>query len=209
MSIKEPFKQTIIDDVSYVCPSWENMGEMTFLLAQEIIKSGQKFDRLVALAKGGWTWSRTLVDYLEIENMSSTRLKSYAGGVNSNGKVKVIQPLADSVDGERILLFDDVADSGNTLVKAKEYLELLGSKEVSTATLCFKPRSCFRPDYYAFFTKSWVVFPHDTHEFIKLSSIKWLAEGVLKKEIRFRFKEIGLPMNQVDYFLTKSGILLK
>ena len=201
MTIKEPFKQTIVDDVSHVCPTWNEMGEMVFLLAQEIIKSGKKFDRLVALAKGGWTWSRTLVDYLEIENISSTRIKSYTGGINSNGEVKIIQPLTDRVDGERILLFDDVVDSGNTLVKAKEYLEFLGAKEVTTATLCFKPRSCFCPDYYAFSTASWVVFPHEFHEFIKLSFKKWSAEGVSKKEMKSRFKKIGLPMNQVDYFL--------
>ena len=40
------------DEVSYVSPSWEQMGEFTFNLAKEIIESGEKFDRVVALAKG-------------------------------------------------------------------------------------------------------------------------------------------------------------
>jgi uncharacterized protein len=204
----EPFKQTKIDGISYTCPTWDQMGEMSFSLAEEIIESGKEFDRVVALAKGGWTWARTLVDNLGMENMSSTKLKSY-DGVNSNSQVRVLQPLVDKVDEERILIFDDVADSGKTLVKAEEYLKILGAKEVSIATLCSKPRSCVDPDYYAFSTESWVIFPHEIREFINESLTNWSKIGIPEKEIRSRFEEIGLPMEQVDYFITRSGIVIK
>ena len=61
--------QKNIDGVDYICPNWDQMGELTFSLAQKILNSGQKFDRIVALAKGGWTWARTLVDYLGISQI--------------------------------------------------------------------------------------------------------------------------------------------
>ena len=153
--MKDPtaLKEINFDNISYVAPSWDQMGDLTFLLAKKILDSGKSFDRVVALAKGGWTWARAIVDLLEVPQLSSTRLKSYCN-VNECGQVKVTQPLSDSVDGENVLIFDDVVDSGETLIKAKEYLSLLGAKTVTTAALCYKPRSKFVPDFYAFNTTS-------------------------------------------------------
>lgn len=190
-----------IDKVKYSCPSWDQMGELAFLLSQKILDSNQKFDRVVALAKGGWTWARTLVDYLGVSQLSSTRLKSYSG-INQCSQVKVIQPLADSVDGENILIFDDVVDSGETIAKAKEYLCLLGAKSVYTASLCYKPRSKFVPDFYAFSTTSWVVFPHEYREFISQAKKQWSDQNISAKDIENRLISLNLPKDQISYFLS-------
>jgi hypothetical protein len=179
------------------------MGDFTFSLAQKITASGKKFDRLVALAKGGWTWSRTLVDYLDIPNLSSTRLKSYTDVNKNSEKIDVIQPLADRITGERILIFDDVADSGRTLDFAKKYMESLGAKSVTIATLCSKPRSICTPDYCAFTTTSWVIFPHEYREFIEQAVKSWCTNKVNSKECRSRLLEIGIPDKQIDHFLPK------
>jgi len=195
-------KEINFDNISYVAPTWDQMGDLTFLLAKKILDSGQSFDRVVALAKGGWTWARTIVDLLEVPQLSSTRLKSYCN-VNECGQVKVTQPLSDSVDGENVLIFDDVVDSGETLIKAKEYLSLLGAKTVTTAALCYKPRSKFIPDFYAFTTTSWVVFPHEYREFITQCQKQWSAKNISQPEIKSRLLAIGVPENQIDYFLGK------
>lgn len=202
--MKDPtvLKENIFDNISYVAPTWDQMGDLTFLLAKKILDSGQSFDRVVALAKGGWTWARTIVDLLQVPQLSSTRLKSYCN-VNECGQVKVTQPLSDSVDGENVLIFDDVVDSGETLIKAKEYLSLLGAKTVTTASLCYKPRSKFVPDFYAFTTTSWVVFPHEYREFITQCQKQWSAKNISQSEIKSRLLAIGVPENQVDYFLDK------
>lgn len=196
------FKETNFDGVSYICPTWEQMGETTFSLAKQIIESGRQFDRIIALAKGGWTWARALADFLQITKLSSTRLKSY-DGVNECSQVKVLQPLSDSIDGERILIFDDVVDSGETIAKAKEYMTILGAKEISTAALCFKPRSKFVPEFYAFSSKSWVIFPHECREFIDQTKTKWLDKNLSSEEIKSRLKTIGIPSDLVDYFVSK------
>jgi len=191
-----------IDGVNYVCPTWDQMGEFTFLLSKKILKSNIKIDRIVALAKGGWTWARTLIDYLGVSQLSSTRLKSYSG-INESSQIKVIQPLSDSVDNESVLIFDDVVDSGETITRAKEYLSLLGAKKVYTASLCYKPRSKFIPDFSAFTTTSWVVFPHEYREFISQVQQQWSSKNVSLAEIKVRLKNIGLPQNQINFFLSK------
>lgn len=199
MNNRESLREVTYGGINYVCPSWEQMGEYTFNLAKEINESGRNFDRVVALAKGGWTWSRTMVDLLKIDKLSSTRLKSYEG-VNESGRVKVLQPLSDPIDGEKILIFDEVIDSGETIIKAKEYVEILGGREVAVAALCYKPRSKIVPEFYAFSTDAWVVFPHERREFIDERWEKWLGENVPAEMIKSRLLNIGLPKNQVEYF---------
>jgi hypoxanthine phosphoribosyltransferase len=201
-------KETKFDGISYVCPTWDEMGEMSFRLSKKIIESKNEFDSVVALAKGGWTWARTTVDNLAIENLFSIRVKSY-NGVNSNGKVELKQPLVESVNGKKVLIYDDVADSGETLKFTKDYIIASGAKEVMTATLCSKPRSSIIPDFYGFETEAWVVFPHEKREFIEGSCSNWSSNGIKNGEMRSRFKKIGLPMNQVDYFMSRAGFEIK
>jgi hypothetical protein len=59
----------------------------------------------------------------------------------------------------RVLVMDDVADTGLTLVAAKNFLKRAGAAEVRTAALAYKPRSKFVPDYTLFCTDQWIVFP--------------------------------------------------
>lgn len=179
------------------------MGDFTFNLSKEIIDSGKEFDRVVALAKGGWTWARTLADYLNIDHLSSVRIKSYTG-VNEAGKPRIVQPLTDQIHNEKVLIFDEVVDSGETLKKALDYLSMMGADEIKTASLCYKPRSKIKPDFYAFKTDAWVIFPHEIREFIEISSSNWRGKGVSEKQIRKRLDKLGIPDQQVKYFLDQT-----
>lgn len=190
------------DGISYVSPTWEQMGEYTFRLAKEILDSGEKFDRVVALAKGGWTWARTLMDYLGIDEISSVRFKSYQG-INEASEPQLVQPLTDSIHGQNILLFDEVIDTGTTIKKASEYLKLMGAKKITTASLCYKPHSCIKPSFYAFDTIAWVIFPHEIRETIEALYPKWKSNRIKDEEIRKRLDKIGIPDAQVKYFLHK------
>lgn len=190
------------DGISYVSPTWNQLGEYTFRLARQIIDSGEEFDRVVALAKGGWTWARALVDYLGIDKISSVRFKSYQG-IREAVEPQIIQPLADPINGENVLLFDEVIETGETIKKASEYSRIMGVKSLKIATLCYKPHSCIIPDYFAFTTSAWVIFPHEIREFIETSAHKWQSSGVSIQEIKKRLDEIGIPDDQVEFFLNK------
>lgn len=192
------------DGISYLSPTWEQMGEYTFRLATQIIDSGEKFDRVVALAKGGWTWARTLMDYLGVDEISSVRFKTYQGiGLEQVSEPQLIQPLTDSIHGQKILLFDEVIETGATIGRATEYLKLMGAKKITTASLCYKPHSKIKPDFYSFTTRVWVIFPHEIRETIEELYPKWKSCGITDAEIRKRLDKIGIPDAQVKYFLDK------
>ena len=196
---KFQLKQTTYDGTSYICPTWDQMGVYNFELAKKIIASGQTFDRIIALAKGGWTWTRDMADALQVPELSSIRIKSYTG-VNEAGEPKITQPLTDHIHGERILLFDEVIDSGLTIQKAKEHIIEKGAAKVQVATLCYKPRSVIQPDFFAFSSESWVVFPHEMREFVEGSKNTWQAKGVSIAEVKKRLQIIGVPLDQIEFY---------
>jgi hypothetical protein len=66
--------------------------------------------------------------------------------------------------GKKVLLVDDIADSGRSLAVAKDYITKKGAKEVRTATLHYKPESASKPDYFVVTTTAWVVYPWERHE---------------------------------------------
>jgi len=192
-------REITYDTIPYVCPSWEEMGTYTFELAKQILASGEHFDRVVALAKGGWTWTRTLVDYLGIDAISSIGIKSYSG-VNEASEPQITQPLTDAINGKRVLIFDEVVQRGKSVQLAKKYLEAMGA-EVKIATLCTKPETSILPDFSAFTTEAWVVFPHEVREFIEQSFHRWTAHGIPMNEVISRLEHIGLPKEQILFFV--------
>lgn len=199
------FKTAEFDGVKYVAPSWQEMGELVFELFKKIEVSGKKFDRVVALAKGGWTWARTLVDYLKIEELDSVRIKFYFGIEEKVNDPKIVVPLSVKVGGENVLVFDDVADSGKTLRVAKEHLLDEGAKEVEFATLFYKSESEIEPEFWGYKTDAWIVFPHEIREFIDETQKKWSEKGLAKGEIVNRYKSLGLSDKQIEYFVGKNG----
>ena len=189
------------DKVSYTAPTWEEMGEYCFSLARQIIKSGEKFDRLVTLAKGGWTWSRTMADYLRFKNVASVHIELYADFVKKTKSPVLLQALPVTVRKEKILLFDDISDTGETTAFAKKYLQMSGAESIKLATLFYKPWSITKPDFFVCQTKSWLILPHEVREAVDHIGGPWLKRGISKEEVLNRLKKIGLSREQIEYFL--------
>lgn len=195
------FEEFEFSGTKFIAPSFGDLDQLTFDLAKEIIESGQKYDRLVVLAKGGWTFARALCDYLSMHIASSIQLISY-DGMKKLGEPIIAQSLGEGVNvkQEIVLVFDDVNDSGDTLEVATDYLKKLGAARVDCATIFYKPRSKVKNRYFAYETSAWVVFPHEKREFITELSKKWQEAGIGKEEIEQRFDKLGLPKDQVAYF---------
>lgn len=199
---KSPFKNTSVNGISYECPGWQQMGEVSRELASRINFLGERFDSVVTLPNGGFTWTKDIADRIGTLDILPMRLKSYTG-INASEEIKLIYDLPLSVGGKRVLVLDDVADSGKTLLFAEEHIKKAGAREVKSATLCFKPRSIIKPDFCGFITDAWVIFPHEHREFIELSYKEWAKQGISKKEMRANFKKIGLPIYDVEEFMPR------
>ncbi len=185
----------------FIAPTWEQLGHLCFKLAKRINLAGRKYDKIVVIANGGLTWSRALADYLNIDNIDPVRVRLYRGINHTFKKPEILQNLSSGVKKEKILLFDDVADSGQTLDFVKELLLKQGAKNVDTATLFYKSSSKTVPDFFDHQTDAWIVFPHELREFIEETSKDWLEKGLSKKQSAQRYLKLGLPEDQIKYFL--------
>lgn len=188
------------DPAQYITPSWQDLDQLSFELAKQVIESGEKFDLVVALAKGAWPMSRALVDYLAMSNLVSLGIRFYSGINQRLKEPEVYQDLPVRVNGKKILLFDDVADTGESLIFASDYLLEQGAALVKTATLFFKERSAITPDYYASRTNAWIIFPFEIREMSQLLSNNWRKQGLAESEINARLKKLNFSEKIMQYF---------
>jgi uncharacterized protein len=193
-------KTTTVHDQVYEYHSWEDLGKEIFSIARQIIDSGKTFDRVIALAKGGLTFSRSLNDFLDIRELSSFQIEFYTG-IGQTSKTPVItQSLPVTIRNERILLFDDVVDKGDTMKLATDYLKYHGVADLTTATLIMKPWSTPKPDFFSRETEAWVIFPNESRETIQLLTKMWGEKGDSIAEIANNLVEIGFPKDEVELF---------
>jgi hypoxanthine phosphoribosyltransferase len=180
---------------------WNSLGEDIFELSKDIIASGKKYDRIIALAKGGLTFSRSLVDYLDVKEVSSIQIQFYTG-IGTTQKTPVItQSLPVSIKDENILIFDDIVDKGETMKLAVEYLKYHGAKSISTSTLIEKPWSKFKSDFVARSSEAWVIYPNEIRETIGILKDLWQEKGDSPDIIKENLVKLGFSRPEVELFL--------
>ncbi|KKS79921.1 MAG: Phosphoribosyltransferase [Candidatus Beckwithbacteria bacterium GW2011_GWA2_43_10] len=187
------------EPINYLIPTWDEINGLAFKIARQMLKDGKKFDRIVTLAKGGWPMTRSLVDFLSVDKVVSLGIKFYSGINQRFSEPKIYQDFPVKLTNEIVLLFDDVADTGQSFQFTKNHLQKNNVKSITTASLFYKPHSLFQPDYYGFKTSAWIIFPYETIESIKFLLNKWTNQGLTPSVIKARFLRFGFPKNQDFY----------
>lgn len=141
--------------------SIEAVYALAYQLAQQVHDAGYKPDLVVAISRGGFTPARVLCDVLGIFNLTSIRIVHYSRAATHDQPAFVKYPLSIPIEGLRLLVVDDVNDTGDTLKVARSYLEALGPASVRTAVLHEKIASPVRADYSAAAVLEWrwLIYP--------------------------------------------------
>ena len=147
--------------------SWSDIEKSVGDIATKISESGFEPDAIISILRGGIIPARLLADRLEITNIGTIEVKLYISAGRKGEKPYIRQPLTLPIKDKRVLLVDDVSDSGLTLEFALQAISLYMPVEVKTATLYMKPWTRLVPDYYAEEVDKWVVFPWERKEFEK------------------------------------------
>ena len=140
--------------------TWELFGEATRELAAAIHADGFEPDVVVAVARGGLTVAGALAYALDVKNCGAMNVEFYVGVDERLDVPVVIPPALDLVEiaGLKVLVADDVADTGHTLKLVREVLAQHVA-EARTAVLYRKPRSIVDADYSWKETDRWIDFP--------------------------------------------------
>ncbi len=152
----------------YEAPGWDQIYSMLLDLAEKVRDSGYKPQVIVGVSRGGWPPARIMSDLLQNSNLANIKVEFYKDiGVRTE-KPRIIQPVTSDVTGKRVLVVDDVSDTGHSLRVVVNHLRRKGVREIKVCTLYFKPQSVFKPDFFARVTRKWVIFPWERLEAVDL-----------------------------------------
>ncbi|MBI2888963.1 MAG: hypothetical protein HYY10_03520 [Candidatus Liptonbacteria bacterium] len=118
--------------------SWDEFDKEIRALAQKVDYTPEV---IVAVVRGGLVPARLLSTLLNVPQMRCVTM------VRSGGEREILGELGEGIAGKKVLLVEDMIESGKSLEAAKEYLESKGAL-VKTACLYTMPISEMTPDYF-------------------------------------------------------------
>lgn len=172
-------------------PTWEQIYQMLIDLSQNIQRKCFNPDVIVGVSRGGWIPARILSDFLEKSEIANIKVEFYLGVEKKKKEPKITQSVSVDVESRRILVVDDVSDTGRSLKLVKESLFKKRVKDLKIATLYYKPWSITLPDFYQKTTSNWVIFP-------------WERKEAFRKVIE-RFEEDGKSSEEARHALIGQG----
>src|SRR5947209_16938993 len=140
--------------------SWPDLGVGSRALAEQVSADGYAPDIVLAIARGGLLVAGALAYALDVKNTFTMNVEFYTGIDQRLEMPMLLPPVPDLVDfaETRVLIADDVADTGATLALVKDFCEgKVG--EVRCAVLYEKPRSQVSCEYVWRRTDQWIEFP--------------------------------------------------
>jgi len=185
----------------YVAPGWDEIYDMLLSLANRIKESGFRPDLIVGVSRGGWVPGRVLSDLLSNAHTANVKIEFYVGIGERSRKPVVTQPISEEIAKKRILLVDDVADTGESMLVASEHVRERGAGETRTVTVYHKPHSKFKPEYFAETTSQWIIFPWERLETTLFLAKEAKAEGQGASSIRETLRRCRINEKTVDALL--------
>ena len=142
--------------------TWTDVGRMVGTLLTQLRRD---YDNALVITRGGMVPACLISERMGIRNILCAAVVFYEGSEQKYAKPMFVQfPDDHQVKGRRVLVIDDVWDSGSTIVAVRDRLRAAGAM-VEVCVLHYKPtHSRFpgdKPDYYAEETDGWIVYPWD------------------------------------------------
>ncbi|KYH42077.1 MAG: phosphoribosyltransferase [Candidatus Bathyarchaeota archaeon B26-2] len=188
-------------NLEFEVPSWDEIYCMLLSLAERIRREGFQPDVIVGVSRGGWPPARVMSDLLENPELANVRVEFYTGVAETKSKPVITQPLSVPVKGRRVLIMDDVADTGKSLLLVRDHVKENGAAEIKLATIYYKPWSVITPDYYIKETRAWIVFPWERKETVRNMVKRCRMRGTSLEEVKQRLIEGGFDRRLLERFI--------
>ena len=159
----------LTDDGKHLYVSWDEYHLLTERLALKVANSGWQFDQILCLARGGMrpgdVLSRVFDKPLAI--MSTSSYRAEAGTIQGRLDMAKYITMPKGELAGRVLLVDDLADSGITLKAVVERLRGVPAiTELRTAVIWVKGASTYVPEYWVetLPTSPWIHQPFEEYD---------------------------------------------
>jgi hypothetical protein len=143
--------------------TWEIFGGAAQELAREIAGDGFRPDLILAIARGGMFVAGALGYALSVKNLHLMNVEFYNGVGSTLDMPVMLPPVPSAVDfsQKKVLIADDVADTGKTIELVRNFIAVHVA-EVRSAVVYEKPGSLVKCDYVWKRTDRWINFPRST-----------------------------------------------
>jgi hypoxanthine phosphoribosyltransferase len=140
--------------------SWSAFGGACRALARTVAATGFQPEIILGIARGGLLPAAAMAYALDVKNVFMISVEFYTGIDERLDFPVMLPPLLNAVDikGARVLIVDDVADTGGTLKLTKDFCAEHVA-EVRCAVLYEKPRSIVKCEFVWRRTELWIDFP--------------------------------------------------
>jgi len=169
----------LTDDGKHLYVSWDDYHQLIERLATKVHESGWEFDEILCLARGGLrpgdVLSRVFDKPLAI--MSTSSYRDEGGTIQGRLDMAKYITMPKGELAGRVLLVDDLSDSGETLKAVVDRLRGMPQiSELRSAVLWTKAVSCYVPDYYVemLATSPWIHQPFEVYDTLR-------PEGLVRK----------------------------
>lgn len=147
--------------------SWDQLHRDSRALAWKLLDRADKFDKIIAIARGGLVPAAVIARELGIHYLDTVCITSYSD--KDQGSTSVLKGINE--DGKDCLIIDDLVDTGNTAQVVRKMLP-----KAHFATVYAKPAG--KPLVDTYITEvsqdTWILFPWDSEsQFIEPISKKY------------------------------------
>lgn len=189
------------NNLEFEIPSWNQIYRLLLKLAEAVRKSGFEPDVIVGVSRGGWIPARIMSDLLETPKLANVTAEFYVGVAETKREPTITQPVSLPVKGAKVLVVDDVADTGESLKVVNSHLKNQGASEIKIATIYYKPWSVIVPHCYEKETRCWIVFPWERKETVRKTVEKFRGEGRTVEDAKEKLISSGLNRELVERFI--------
>ena len=147
-------------DIEHEVLTWDLFGQAARSLSHALVDDGYLPDLVVSIARGGLFTAGALAYALGVKRLRVMNVEFYVGQDARLDEPVILPPLPRPEDfvGRRVLIADDVTDTGRTLALVKEFCSSVAD-EVRCAVVFEKPHTVIQSDYVWKYTDKWVDFP--------------------------------------------------
>lgn len=198
VKVKTKSEDNSFEKLDFEIPSWEQIHSLVLSISDDIKKSNFKPDVIVGISRGGWIPARIVSDFLDNSLLAHVSVEFYERPGKTKSKPTITQPISVSVRDKKILLVDDVADTGQSLKLVESRLKSNGASTIRIATIYYKPWSEVVPDYYRKETKLWIIFPWEIKESLNKLIEKFRKQNISVNEIKRKLVKLGLNSELIE-----------
>jgi len=173
--------------------SWKDIERWSMDIVKKVKKSGYDPEIVIGLARGGLVPARLIADYLNIKDLYAVKTEHWGLTATPDGKARLAQGLQVSIEDKRVLVVDDITDTGQSLKIALDHIKGHNPSQIRSATLLHITHSKYVPDYYSEEVPednwTWFIFPWNVYEDMRNLIPKTLYKPKTAKDIKYSLKD--------------------